>query len=218
MPKRRREVGWRLRRWLLALAAMLLFTSDVRAQTEAEFASARARMVEVDLATAGIKDRTILVVMRDVPRHVFVPAESRPYAYYDMSLPIGDGQTISPPFIVAQMTQQLALKPTDKVLEIGTGSGYQAAVLSRLVKEVHTIEIVEPLAARAKAAFDKLGYANIHARTGRSECPSRWSSNCAKAARSSFPWASDFNSCCAVSSNATGRWRWNRASQRTSCR
>jgi protein-L-isoaspartate(D-aspartate) O-methyltransferase len=166
MPKRRREVGWRLRRWLLALAAMLLFTSDVRAQTEAEFASARARMVEVDLATAGIKDRTILVVMRDVPRHVFVPAESRPYAYYDMSLPIGDGQTISPPFIVAQMTQQLALKPTDKVLEIGTGSGYQAAVLSRLVKEVHTIEIVEPLAARAKAAFDKLGYANIHARTG----------------------------------------------------
>jgi protein-L-isoaspartate(D-aspartate) O-methyltransferase len=166
MPKRRRDVCWRLRPFLAALAAVLSWSSIGHAQTEAEFAAARARMVEVDLATAGIRDRAILVVMRDVPRHLFVPLESRRYAYYDMALPIGDGQTISPPFIVAQMTQQLMLKPTDNVLEIGTGSGYQAAVLSRLVKEVHTIEIVETLAARAKSVFEKLGYANIRARAG----------------------------------------------------
>jgi protein-L-isoaspartate(D-aspartate) O-methyltransferase len=151
---------------LIALTVLQLATGVAVAQTEGESAAARTVMVEADLAAAGIKDRAILAVMRDVPRHRFVPTELQRYAYYDMSLPIGEGQTISPPFIVAQMTQRLALEPDDKVLEIGTGSGYQAAILSRLVKEVHTIEIVEPLANRASGVFKKLGYGNIRARVG----------------------------------------------------
>ncbi len=139
-----------------------------------------------------------------MPRHRFVPTELQRFAYYDMSLPIGEGQTISPPFIVAQMTQKLSLKADDNVLEIGTGSGYQAAILSRLVKEVHTIEIVEPLATRASGVFEKLGYRNIHARWATaikagprrrrstrsssparpSACRSRWSNSYARGAAS----------------------------------
>ncbi|MEX2114750.1 MAG: protein-L-isoaspartate(D-aspartate) O-methyltransferase [Pirellulales bacterium] len=162
MPNRRFPVPF----LLSPLIFLALSTGVCRAQSEGELAAARTLMVESELATAGIKDRAILAVMRDVPRHRFVPPASRRYAYHDMSLPIGHGQTISPPFIVAQMTQQLALKPQDNVLEVGTGSGYQAAVLSRLVKEVHTVEIVEELAARATKTFEELGYANIHARMG----------------------------------------------------
>jgi protein-L-isoaspartate(D-aspartate) O-methyltransferase len=135
-------------------------------QTEREFAELRTLMVENDVAAAGVKDRAILAVMRNTPRHEFVPPELRPYAYFDMALPIGHRQTISPPFVVASMTQQLALQPADKVLEVGTGSGYQAAILSRLVSEVYTIEIVEPLAERARATFARLGLKNIHTRSG----------------------------------------------------
>ncbi|MGE4134243.1 MAG: protein-L-isoaspartate(D-aspartate) O-methyltransferase [Pirellulales bacterium] len=153
--------------WLgFAAASCLGNGRTCQAQTDREFAAARQVMVEVDIASAGIKDRTILAAMRDTPRHEFVPAAVRRNAYFDMSLPIGEQQTISPPFIVAQMTQQLELKPNDKVLEIGTGSGYQAAILSRLVKEVYTIEILETLGRRAQETFQRLGYRNIKSRIG----------------------------------------------------
>ena len=92
--------------------------------------------------------------MRDTPRHEFVPLRQRKNAYYDMALPIGEGQTISPPFVVAYMTEAIDPQPSDKVLEIGTGSGYQAAVLSKLVKDVYTIEIVESSATRRKRRWN----------------------------------------------------------------
>ena len=104
--------------------------------------------------------------MRTVPRHEFVPAEQRVFAYEDRPLPIGYEQTISQPFIVALMTEQLEPRAGDKVLEIGTGSGYQAAVLAGLVKEVFTIEIVEPLARRAEADLQRLGYTNVFVKAG----------------------------------------------------
>jgi protein-L-isoaspartate(D-aspartate) O-methyltransferase len=106
----------------------------------------------------------VIEAMRKTPRHEFVSLTQRQYAYLDMALPIGYGQTISPPFIVAYMTEQLDPNPTDKVLEIGTGSGYQAAVLSGLVREVYTIEIVEPLGKRAQRILQK--YRNVHAKIG----------------------------------------------------
>ena len=112
------------------------------------------------------KHPAILAVMRATPRHEFMPADVRPYAYIDMALPIGEHQTISPPFIVAWMTQQIDPQPTDRVLEVGTGSGYQAAILSGLVKEVYTIEIVEALAERAGKTFKRLKYNNIESKLG----------------------------------------------------
>ena len=126
----------------------------------------RDRMVETQLAARDITDKAVLDAMRRVPRHRFVPEGEQASAYDDTPLPIGEGQTISQPYIVAYMTQIIEPRPTDRVLEIGTGSGYQAAVLSGLVKEVYTIEIVSSLAARARAAFDQLGYANIRTRVG----------------------------------------------------
>jgi protein-L-isoaspartate(D-aspartate) O-methyltransferase len=133
-----------------------------------DFAAARERMVERQLAAAGrgITDPRVLAVMGQVPRHEFVPAELRDQAYADHPLPIGHDQTISQPFVVAFMTEQLAPKPGDKVLEIGTGSGYQAAVLAGLVKVVYSIEIIEPLARRAAADLRRLGYANVIVRAG----------------------------------------------------
>ncbi len=125
-------------------------------------------MVERQLRAPGrdIRDERVLKAMLEVPRHEFVPETHRHAAYADSPLPIGHEQTISQPFIVAFMTEQLKPQPTDRVLEIGTGSGYQAAVLARLVKEVYTIEIVEPLADRAEADLKRLGYDNIHVRKG----------------------------------------------------
>jgi protein-L-isoaspartate(D-aspartate) O-methyltransferase len=114
----------------------------------------------------GIRNPRVLDAMNRVPRHEFVPEAARGQAYADAPLPIGHGQTISQPFIVAFMTEQLDPQPADRVLEIGTGSGYQAAVLSLLVKEVFTIEIVEPLARRAAADLARLGYSNVHVRVG----------------------------------------------------
>ena len=109
---------------------------------------------------------TLLAAMRSVPRDRFVPPHLAAAAYDDRPLPIGFGQTISQPFIVAYMTQALRLGPGHRVLEIGTGSGYQAAVLAHIVKEVHTIEIVPELADRSRALFRELGYTNIHVLTG----------------------------------------------------
>ena len=126
----------------------------------------RHRMVERQIAARGVKDQRVLKAMRAVPRHWFVPKAQSARAYSDRPLPIGFSQTISQPYIVALMTQQLKLKPKSKVLEIGTGSGYQAAVLSELTDHVYSIEIVEPLAKRTIEIFKKRGYENIHTRIG----------------------------------------------------
>ena len=126
----------------------------------------RRRMVDEQLRARDIRDPRVLKAMLTVPRHLFVPEPQRLEAYGDFPLPIGYSQTISQPYIVAFMTQALDVSPDHKVLEIGTGSGYQAAVLSPLVKAVYTIEIVEPLAERARETLKQLGYANVHVRAG----------------------------------------------------
>ena len=128
--------------------------------------AARKHMVDEQLAGRDIKSPRVLDAMRKVPRHEFVPESMRPGAYADTPLPIGYNQTISQPYIVAFMTEALDLQPTHKVLEIGTGSGYQAAVLGELAQEVYTIEIVEPLATGARETLQRLGYENVHVRTG----------------------------------------------------
>jgi len=127
---------------------------------------ARTRMVDEEIVAAGVKDPRVIAAMRTTPRHEFVPINLWPRAYYDMALPIGEGQTISPPFIVAYMTEAIDPQPKDKVLEIGTGSGYQAAVLSGLVQEVYTIEIVEPLGQRAAETLKRLKYRNVYTKIG----------------------------------------------------
>jgi protein-L-isoaspartate(D-aspartate) O-methyltransferase len=134
--------------------------------TEADFGAARRRMVEEQLTGRGIKSHAVLQAMAAVPRHEFVPENVRKFSYADEPLPIGYDQTISQPYIVAFMTEQLDPQPADRILEIGTGSGYQAAILSRLVSEVYTIEIVEPLAKRAGADLKRLGYENVKVLAG----------------------------------------------------
>ena len=128
------------------------------------FQSERLRMVREQLA--DIDDARVITAMNLVPRHEFVPPEIRQRAYEDCALPIGFGQTISQPFIVAFMSAQLHLDPSDRVLEIGTGCGYQAAVLSRLVSTVHTIEIIEPLARRAMENLKRIGCENVSVHIG----------------------------------------------------
>jgi protein-L-isoaspartate(D-aspartate) O-methyltransferase len=123
-------------------------------------------MVERDLRARGIKDRKVLDAMRLVPRHLFVAATHLGNAYEDRPLPIGEGQTISQPYVVALMSELLEVKDSEKVLEIGAGSGYQAAVLSRLAKEVYTIEIIPSLAERAKETLARLGHSNVWVKTG----------------------------------------------------
>ena len=129
--------------------------------TDNEFTSRRLSMVEKQIRRRGISDPRVLAVMETVPRHLFVPPDVQELAYDDSPLPIGHGQTISQPYIVALMTEVLKIEPDDVVLEIGTGSGYQAAVLAELCKEVYTIEIVEPLGESAKERLKKLGYENV---------------------------------------------------------
>jgi protein-L-isoaspartate(D-aspartate) O-methyltransferase len=126
----------------------------------------RHRMVDDQLRANGIRDTSVLAAMERVPRHRFVLAEHQHLAYGDHPLPIGFDQTISQPYIVAYMTEVVDLSPEEKVLEIGTGSGYQAAVLAELVREVYTIEIVPELAARARRVLEELGYSNVRARAG----------------------------------------------------
>lgn len=127
-------------------------------------AAARAKMVQQHLVERGIKDPRVLQAFRDVPRHRFLPPENRRLAYDDESIPIGEGQTSTPPFDMAFMTETLELKPTDKVYEVGTGSGYQASILGQLVKDVYSIEIHKPLGERAAKVIKELGYTNIHTR------------------------------------------------------
>src|SRR5215813_14720175 len=137
-----------------------------QAPAAADFAAQRQRMVEQQLNPRGIKDERVLAAMAKVPREEFLPADERSDAYEDGPLPIGYDQTISQPYIVAFMTEQLRPKPSDRVLEIGTGSGYQAAILAELVSEIYSIEIVEPLAKTAEATLQRLGYKNVHLMVG----------------------------------------------------
>lgn len=136
------------------------------AQESDAYAKQRARMVATQLSSRDITDRKVLEVMGKVPRHLFVSPAYRNQAYADYPLPIDEGQTISQPYIVALMTQCLNLRPDQKVLEIGTGSGYQAAVLAHFTDRVYSIEIRENLAKKAAEALFKLGYANVQVRWG----------------------------------------------------
>jgi protein-L-isoaspartate(D-aspartate) O-methyltransferase len=124
----------------------------------------RMSMVDLQIRRRGVTDQDVLEAMERVPRHEFVPVDYQAQAYADRPLPIGYGQTISQPYIVALMTELLQLKTTDRVLEIGTGSGYQAAILGEIVGEVYTVEIIEALAVEAKTRLERLGYANVHTR------------------------------------------------------
>ena len=126
-----------------------------------EFKELRDLMVKTQLIPRGIKDERVLAAMKKVPRHLFVDEPMKHRAYDDSALPIGEGQTISQPYMVAVMTELLELKGTEKVLEIGTGSGYQAAVLAELAKEIYTVERIAVLAERAEKRYRELGYANI---------------------------------------------------------
>ena len=163
------------RGWLLAggVVAVALLFSPVFGQTPTaerkraeEYDAARERMVRDDIAGGGVTDPRVLASMRATLRHEFVAAPQRPLAYFDMALPIGESQTISGPFVVAYMTEKLEPKPTDRVLEIGTGSGYQAAVLAPLVERVYSIEINEPLGTKAARTLARLGYGNIVTKIG----------------------------------------------------
>ncbi|MEM6688942.1 MAG: protein-L-isoaspartate(D-aspartate) O-methyltransferase [Planctomycetota bacterium] len=157
--------------WVIPMA---IFLSDSNAQDRNDYQrrrrdgyeSQRNQLVEQKIVSAGVTDPRVLDSIRDTPRHEFVPPSQRGRAYFDMALPIGHSQTISSPFIVASMTEALEPNPEDKVLEIGTGSGYQAAVLSPLVDSVYSIEIVEPLGIQAAKVLRKLDYDNVFTRVG----------------------------------------------------
>lgn len=153
---------------LALLGAGTVRADDPPGQKPADdpFEAARNRMVDRHLAERGIKDPRVLEAFRAVPRHLFVPEESRRLAYEDVSIPIGEGQTITAAYEVAFMTEILKPKPTDKVYEVGTGSGYQASILSQLVKDVYSVEIHKPLGDRAAKVIKKLGYDNVHTRVG----------------------------------------------------
>jgi protein-L-isoaspartate(D-aspartate) O-methyltransferase len=159
--------------WPMLTNGRPLFRSaDVAPAAQAQPADAanwqalRRRMVDEQIAARGVRSPEVLVALSRVPRHLFVPPSERSRAYEDRPLPIGLDQTISQPYIVAYMTEALQTSRDHKVLEIGTGSGYQAAILSQLVREVFSIEIVPELATRARQTLDELGYTNVHVRTG----------------------------------------------------
>lgn len=149
----------------LVFAAMAT-TGCGQQSTTADFAAQRQRMVEKQLKARGITDKRVLAAMAKVPREEFIPVDARPDAYQDGPLPIGYDQTISQPYVVAFMTEQLRPKQTDRVLEVGSGSGYQAAILAELMAEVYTMEIIEPLAKTAEATLQRLGYKNVYIKVG----------------------------------------------------
>jgi len=155
--------------FLLFVAMQLAFAAPVQpraAQLEDPNAAPRRLMIERDLRGRGIKDPRVLAAMAATPRHLFVPETLRGAAYDDRPLPIGDGQTISQPYIVAYMSELLELQGQEKVLEIGTGSGYQAAILAQLAREVYSIEIILALSERAKPILERLGYRNVSLNVG----------------------------------------------------
>lgn len=164
-------------RALAPFGALLVLATCGPERTESQPAPARARvaderagereaMVREQLAARDVTDPRVLEAMRRVPRHRFVPEAQRADAYGDFPLPIGHGQTISQPYIVGLMSQLAQIEPGERVLEIGTGSGYQAAVLAELGAEVYSIEIVAPLGERARASLEELGYDRVHVRIG----------------------------------------------------
>ena len=161
-----RNFAWRATLFLANLVIVASCAGSEALLGSRDWNTERRRMVEVQLRARDIRQARVLEVMRTVPRHLFVPEPERDRAYSDTPLPIGHGQTISQPYIVAFMTQELDIEPGHRVLEIGTGSGYQAAVLGALAKQVYTIEIVAPLAERARQILTSLGYRNINIRTG----------------------------------------------------
>jgi len=170
----RNAVSWRMHltwRWLIisapvALLVLGMSTAGGLAQEQDPYQKLRLKMVEEFIEKEGVTNEAVLNSMRQVPRHRFVPPKMQANAYMDWIIPMGYKQTVSPPYIVAYMTQAIDPKPTDRVLEIGTGSGYQAAVLAKIVKEVYTIEIVEPLGREATQRLKELGYANVHTKIG----------------------------------------------------
>ncbi|HUK83824.1 MAG TPA: protein-L-isoaspartate(D-aspartate) O-methyltransferase [Verrucomicrobiae bacterium] len=149
------------RKGTFLLAAALLATAAA-----SKDAALRAQMVKEQIEDRGLTNTAVLAAMRKVPRHKFVPEPFRDLAYVDAPLAIGHGQTISQPYVVAVMTELLHLKPTDRVLEIGTGSGYQAAVLAEIAAQVYTIEIIEPLATSAAERLKRLGYSTVQVKCG----------------------------------------------------
>ena len=151
---------------VLFIALAQATVDDLSAQSLRDWRRLAGEMVDKEIVDAGVTNQRVIRAMRETPRHEFVPANQRKFAYFDMALPIGSGQTISPPFIVASMTEAIDPQPDDRVLEIGTGSGYQAAVLSPLVREVYTIEIVESLGRRAARTLRRLDYDNVQTRLG----------------------------------------------------
>jgi protein-L-isoaspartate(D-aspartate) O-methyltransferase len=161
-------IGRNYRQWGVGVVVLgiALAASAATPQPHQPLADACNRMVDEEIVGAGVKNKRVIEAMRATPRHQFVPMDQRAYAYFDMALPIGEGQTISPPFIVAYMTESLDPQPGDVVLEIGTGSGYQAAVLSKLVRQVYTIEIVPFLGHTAAKTLQRLHYDSVHAKVG----------------------------------------------------
>jgi protein-L-isoaspartate(D-aspartate) O-methyltransferase len=151
--------------WLM-VASMVPADRTSGDATQDSLKRARLAMVAGQIASRGVKDPRVLDAMRAVPRHEFVPATLREDAYGDSPLPIGHGQTISQPYIVALMTELARPSPSDRVLEVGTGSGYQAAVISRLVARVFSVELVDPLAQSAASTLRRLGYGNVTVRSG----------------------------------------------------
>jgi len=153
-------------RTLIAAVVAASLAAPVAVATQGDRADERRRMVEIQVARRGVADRRVLEAMSTVPRHRFVTEPLQRAAYDDNPLPIGYGQTISQPYIVAKMTELLELTPASTVFELGTGSGYQAAVAARLAAHVYTMEIQPPLAERARATLGSLGYRNVTVRQG----------------------------------------------------
>src|SRR5436190_11483230 len=160
------RVMLRRMRPLTLTTALLVLGCNEAAPPPIDFAAQRERMIKEQIVMRGVLDERVLAAMRKVPREQFVPEDVRADSYKDGPLPIGYDQTISQPYIVALMTEQLRPQSTDHVLEIGTGSGYQAAILAEFVAEVYSIELVEPLAVRAQATLQRLGYKNVDVKAG----------------------------------------------------
>jgi protein-L-isoaspartate(D-aspartate) O-methyltransferase len=157
---------------LFLILSILFFTHAAHVEPQRQddaasrFQQSRRQMVERDLRARGIKNPQVLAAMESIPRHLFVPQNLQSSAYEDRPLPIGEGQTISQPYIVAFMTELLELKGGEKVLEIGTGSGYQTAVLARLAAQVYSVEILPPLSKQAQKRLEQMGVANIKFKVG----------------------------------------------------
>ncbi|MEW6606134.1 MAG: protein-L-isoaspartate(D-aspartate) O-methyltransferase [bacterium] len=152
--------------FIILLMSLNLISCQKSTLPASKYTSLREQMIQEQIIARGVSDQLVLKAMLKVERHKFVPDEVKEMAYIDSPLPIGENQTISQPYIVALMTELLGLKGDEKVLEIGTGSGYQAAILAEIVKEVYTIEILKPLADTARQKLQKLGYKNIKVKCG----------------------------------------------------